>query len=67
MMVAFFMLFYGVFRFILEFFREPDAQLGFVLGIFTMGQILCLTMVAGGLGLMFWLNRVQPASGKTSH
>lgn len=67
MMVAFFMLFYGVFRFILEFFREPDAQLGFVLGTFTMGQILCLTMVVGGLGLVFWLNGAQPASGKTSH
>jgi phosphatidylglycerol:prolipoprotein diacylglycerol transferase len=57
MMVAFFAIFYGLFRFIVEFFREPDVQLGFVLGPFTMGQFLCLAMVAAGLGLVLWLNR----------
>jgi phosphatidylglycerol:prolipoprotein diacylglycerol transferase len=49
MMVAFFLIFYGTFRFILEFFREPDPQLGFVLGPFTMGQLLCAAMVLAGL------------------
>ena len=57
MMVAFFAIFYGLFRFIVEFFREPDLQLGFVLGPLTMGQFLCLAMVAAGLGLVWWLNR----------
>jgi phosphatidylglycerol:prolipoprotein diacylglycerol transferase len=57
MMVAFFAIFYGLFRFIVEFFREPDLQLGFVLGPLTMGQFLCLAMVAAGLGLVLWLNR----------
>ncbi|MBT1073014.1 prolipoprotein diacylglyceryl transferase [Pelotalea chapellei] len=35
---------YGLFRFIVEFFREPDAQLGMVVGIFSMGQLLSLPM-----------------------
>jgi phosphatidylglycerol:prolipoprotein diacylglycerol transferase len=40
---------YGVIRFFLEFFREPDQQLGFILGPFTMGQILCFVMILCGL------------------
>jgi len=43
---------YGVIRFFLEFFRQPDQQLGFVVGHFTMGQILCLAMIIGGLLLL---------------
>jgi phosphatidylglycerol:prolipoprotein diacylglycerol transferase len=39
---------YGTVRFCIEFFREPDAQLGFVAGVLTMGQILCLVMIAIG-------------------
>lgn len=39
---------YGAARFCIEFTREPDAQLGFVLGPFTMGQVLCLLMIAAG-------------------
>ncbi len=42
---AVFLLGYGVFRFIVEFFREPDSQLGYYLGYFTMGQILCFIMI----------------------
>ncbi len=45
-----FLVFYGVFRFSVEFFREPDPQLGFIAGPFTMGQILSvLTALAGVL------------------
>jgi phosphatidylglycerol:prolipoprotein diacylglycerol transferase len=47
---------YGTVRFILEWFREPDVQLGFVLGPFTMGQVLCLLMAAGGLGAVLAIN-----------
>ena len=36
---------YGLARFLVEFFREPDPQLGFVLGPFSMGQILSLAMI----------------------
>ena len=40
---------YGIFRIFVEFFREPDIQLGFVAGSFTMGQVLSLPMVAAGV------------------
>ncbi len=47
-LTAAFLLFYGIFRFFIEFFREPDPQLGFILGPFTMGQVLCIGMIIGG-------------------
>lgn len=55
MMIAFFLFFYGVFRFFLEFFREPDVQLGFILGPLTMGQLLSAIMILTGLVLHFIL------------
>jgi phosphatidylglycerol:prolipoprotein diacylglycerol transferase len=45
---AFYLIGYGLIRFFIEFFREPDAQLGFVLGPLSMGQILCFLMIAAG-------------------
>jgi phosphatidylglycerol---prolipoprotein diacylglyceryl transferase len=57
MMVAFFLFFYGIFRFFLEFFREPDPQLSYIWGSFTMGQFLCFAMVLTAVGLMWLLNR----------
>ncbi len=48
---------YGVFRFIVEFFREPDAQLGILSIGLTMGQTLSLPMVAAGLALMATASR----------
>jgi phosphatidylglycerol:prolipoprotein diacylglycerol transferase len=48
---AFFVGGYGVFRFIVEFFREPDSQLGYYFKYFTMGQILCSLMILAGVGL----------------
>jgi phosphatidylglycerol:prolipoprotein diacylglycerol transferase len=47
-----FLLGYGVFRFIVEYFREPDAFLGVLAMGLTMGQWLCLPMVIAGLWLM---------------
>ena len=61
MMVAFFLLFYGIIRFIIEFFKEPDPQLGFLLGYFTMGQILCMAMIVAAVFLMLYLNRKTAA------
>jgi phosphatidylglycerol:prolipoprotein diacylglycerol transferase len=55
--VALFLLFYGFFRFMLEFVREPDAHLGNVIGFLTMGQILSSLMIAGGILLLIFLNR----------
>jgi phosphatidylglycerol:prolipoprotein diacylglycerol transferase len=55
-----FLLGYGLARFGVEFVREPDAHLGFVLlGWMTMGQLLCLPMIAGGLYLLL---RARPAA-----
>ncbi|MFZ4800736.1 MAG: prolipoprotein diacylglyceryl transferase [Chlorobium sp.] len=42
---------YGFVRFFIEFFREPDAQLGFVLLNFSMGQVLCFLMMIAGVGI----------------
>jgi phosphatidylglycerol:prolipoprotein diacylglycerol transferase len=53
---AFYLIGYGVIRFFIEFFREPDTQLGFVLGPFSMGQLLCFLMIASG-GLLYALRR----------
>jgi phosphatidylglycerol:prolipoprotein diacylglycerol transferase len=36
---------YSVFRFCIEFFREPDSQVGIIFGYLTIGQILSLTLV----------------------
>jgi phosphatidylglycerol:prolipoprotein diacylglycerol transferase len=52
-----FLLGYGVFRFIAEFGREPDSFLGFLALGMTMGQWLCLPMIAGGLWLLAWARR----------
>jgi phosphatidylglycerol:prolipoprotein diacylglycerol transferase len=57
-----FLIGYGVLRFLIEFTRQPDVQLGLVLGPFSMGQVLCaLMIVAGSIILMFvyWPKRVQ--------
>jgi phosphatidylglycerol:prolipoprotein diacylglycerol transferase len=43
---------YGAARFFIEFYREPDPQVGLILGYFTMGQILCLCMILSGLLIM---------------
>ncbi len=47
-----FLLGYGVIRGLIEFFREPDIQLGFLFGGVTMGQILCVPMIAVGFVLI---------------
>jgi len=46
---------YGIFRFTIEFFREPDPQLGFIIQWLTMGQLLCLAMIAGGIALEIYI------------
>ena len=55
-----FALLYGIFRFSVEFVREPDAQLGFLaLDWVTMGQILSIPLILVGL-LLLWLSRNAP-------
>jgi phosphatidylglycerol:prolipoprotein diacylglycerol transferase len=57
MLTAFFLILYGVFRFSVEFFRQPDVQLGFILGPLTMGQILSSAMILFGVLLYFYRKR----------
>ena len=54
-LLAAFLSLYGLFRFFVECFREPDPQLGFILGPFTMGQMLSSFMIIGGIVLFFVL------------
>lgn len=48
---------YGLFRFIVEFFRQPDAQLGLYWGLFSMGQFLSFPMFLLGSFMVFKLSR----------
>jgi len=57
MIVVFFLILYGAFRFFLEFFRAPDPQLGMYWGVLTMGQLLCLAMISVGIILGVYINR----------
>ena len=55
-----FLIGYGVFRFIAEFFREPDRFLGpLALGM-SMGQWLCVPMVLAGAAIWLWAARRAP-------
>jgi phosphatidylglycerol:prolipoprotein diacylglycerol transferase len=53
---------YGVFRFIAEYFREPDSFLGLLWFDMSMGQWLCVPMIAAGLALWLWAGRRTTAS-----
>jgi phosphatidylglycerol:prolipoprotein diacylglycerol transferase len=48
-----FLIWYGCSRILVEFFREPDIQMGYYFGIFTMGQILSLPMILLGAFLIW--------------
>lgn len=45
---------YGIARFSIEFFREPDEQLGFIAAWLTMGQLLSLAMIIAGILFILW-------------
>lgn len=55
-----FLVCYGLFRILVEFVRQPDAQLGLYFNLISMGQILSLPMVLAGL-LMIWVAYRKPA------
>ena len=58
-LTALFLISYSLFRFAVEFFRQPDAHLGFVAGVLSMGQLLSLAQIGAGLALWVWLGRRQ--------
>ena len=44
-----FLVLYGVFRFLIEFVRMPDEQLGYLFGPITMGQLLSVPLIVAGV------------------
>lgn len=60
---------YGTARTFVEFFREPDIQIGFLTGGLTMGMLLSIPMIIFGIGVMVWASRrgetamPKPAAG----
>jgi len=57
---------YAVFRIFVEFFREPDIQIGFLPGGITMGQLLTIPVLLGGIWLFWWVRRNRVANGGRS-
>ncbi|MFQ5995548.1 MAG: prolipoprotein diacylglyceryl transferase [Acidiferrobacterales bacterium] len=58
---ALFLLCYGVFRFLVEFVREPDAHIGYLaFGWLTTGHVLTFPMILLGGWMMWWAYRRQP-------
>ncbi|MBD3657864.1 MULTISPECIES: prolipoprotein diacylglyceryl transferase [Marinobacter] len=56
-----FLICYGLFRFLVEFVRQPDPQLGYLaFDWLTMGQLLSFPMILAGAGLMIFAYRRQP-------
>lgn len=66
---------YGLVRFVIEYFREPDSQIGFIIALgketeptalfksflnISLGQIFCLVMIIGGAAIIIWSLRTQP-------
>jgi len=62
LMTALFLVGYAIARFSLEFTRQPDAQLGLVIGPLSMGQVLSAIMLAVGLALLGVIYRGREAS-----
>lgn len=58
---------YGAARIFVEFFRLPDADIGYLFGQWlTMGMLLSLPMLIIGLAVAIWAARKQPAEGKAA-
>lgn len=60
--IGVFLVGYGVSRIIVEFFREPDAHLGFIMAGISMGQILSMPMILAGLFLLYWAKPMPEAT-----
>lgn len=62
---AMFLFFYGVFRFSVEFVREPDAHIGYFAGWMTRGQMLSLPMIIAGLAIFIFVMTRAKATDKS--
>lgn len=60
-----FLVLYGIFRFLIEFVREPDVQLGYLWGGWlTMGQVLSVPLIVAGIALLIYAARTRhPQAG----
>ncbi|MFL0810887.1 MAG: prolipoprotein diacylglyceryl transferase [Agarilytica sp.] len=59
---ALFLMCYGVFRFGIEFVREPDAHIGYMFGWVTRGQMLSIPMIVLGAAFFYYAYRAQKFS-----
>jgi phosphatidylglycerol:prolipoprotein diacylglycerol transferase len=59
-LASLFLILYGTNRFVIEFFRQPDAQLGYFFGWMSMGQILCTIMAGIGFALLAYRWKAKP-------
>jgi len=50
---ALFLIFYSIFRFLIEYLREPDLHLGVFFNYFSMGQLLCIPLLISGIVIMY--------------
>ena len=59
---AVFLIFYSLFRFITEYFRVPDEQLGYLIANITMGQVISLIFFITGLSLYYFIDDTKKES-----
>ncbi len=52
-----FLIYYGIFRIISEFFREPDIQLGYIFDLASMGSILSFMMILSGIAMFYIIKK----------
>lgn len=62
-----FLVLYGVFRFLIEFVRVPDAQLGYLFGPVTMGQLLSVPLVVAGAVVLVYARRRAASQSLALH
>lgn len=60
-MLSFYLIGYGTVRFLIEFYRQPDAHMGLLFFSFSMGQLLCLLMITAGV-VLYMLLKMRDAS-----
>jgi phosphatidylglycerol:prolipoprotein diacylglycerol transferase len=53
-LTSLFLILYGIFRFFVEFYRQPDQQIGFLFGFFAMGQLLSVATILSGAGILLY-------------
>ena len=56
LITALFLIYYGLFRSLIEFLREPDTQLGLIFNFISMGQLLSIPLILAGI-IIYYQNR----------